>query len=57
MLCVVPNELRDAINKKVDAFILQYPDQKDNRENIYKDMLSVFNSQGVIPGIALKEDK
>ena len=46
---IVPNELRDAINRKLDAAIEQVPDAKKGREVFYEHLLGYYDEHGIIP--------
>jgi len=50
MFVVVPNELRDAINVKLDAALAGHPEatEKDRRV-LYGQLLSYFNEHGCLP--------
>ena len=54
MMVIVLNDLRDAINAKIDAEIAKLPaDQRQKaencREHMYHQLLSHFNELGAIP--------
>lgn len=46
MLVVVPNYLRDAINTKIDAAIIEYPPIEAERERLFGELLVVYNNYG-----------
>jgi hypothetical protein len=53
-MVIVPNDLRDAINAKIDAEIANLPeDQRQKaencREHMYHQLLSYFDDHGAIP--------
>ena len=57
-MVIVPNDLRDAINTKLDAAIAELPEpdrpfaEKD-REFLYSQLLDAFDEHGVIPDFTL----
>jgi hypothetical protein len=53
MLAIVPNSLRDAINAKLDAAFVQWPDAVKDREELYRQLLGYFNEYGVVPDFSL----
>ena len=53
MLVIVPDSLRDAINKKLDAALAECPDAEKDREHLYGQLLDYFNEHGVIPDFTL----
>ena len=54
-MVIVPNELRDAINKKLDEKSegLIYPES--DRELMYNQLLDYYDNHGVIPDFDLKQ--
>lgn len=56
MRCViVPNELRDAIHKKIDEAAVGLPPAfEENREAIYQTVLEYYDEHGVIPDFKLQ---
>jgi len=54
-LCIVPNDLSDAIYKKIDEQLVDHPALVKHREEIYKDLLSYFDEYGKIPNFSLQE--
>jgi len=54
-LCIVPNDLRDAIYKKIDEQLVDRPALVEHRESIYLDLLNYFDEHGVIPDFSLQE--
>jgi len=58
MLVIVPNDLRDAINVKLDAALADMPDAERDRDALYQQILAHFNERGVIPDFSIvpKED-
>ena len=42
-MVVVPNSLRDAIMKKLDAEIAKHPDAEKDREVLYSQLLGYFD--------------
>ena len=51
MTVIVPNVLRDAIKKRIDAFVGENPEAEKDRENIYADMLAAYNHYGELPDL------
>lgn len=56
MFIIVPNEVRDAINAKLDAAFLVCPDAAKDREILYNQLLSDYNENGTIPDFELKKN-
>ena len=52
-LVIVPNSLRDAIYRKVDAAIEKAPAAAPDREFFYGKILEYFNEHGEIPDFEL----
>ena len=52
-MVVVPNSLRDAIYAKIDPQLEKLPELKDQRENIYGELLAYYDEHGVIPDFEL----
>lgn len=55
MLVIVPNSLRDAINKKLDEALEACPEAEVDRKGFYNFILSHFNEHGVIPEFTLSK--
>jgi hypothetical protein len=55
MFFVVPNELRDAINAKLDVAIVACPGAAKDRDELYGYLLGYFNEHGVIPDFSLQK--
>ena len=53
MFVIVPNYVSEAIYKKVDVQLEKNPHLKEQRENIYNDILKYFNEHGKIPDFEL----
>lgn len=53
MLVIVPNELSEAIYRKVDLAIAECPELSSERENIYRDVLAYYDKHGVIPDFSV----
>lgn len=54
MTCViVPNYLRDAIYRKIDAELTKYPEATPDRECFYSQLLDYFNEHGEIPDFSI----
>lgn len=51
---IVPNFVRDAINRKLDEMIAAEPLAAKDREYLYSQLLAYFSEYGVIPEFALK---
>lgn len=54
MLVIVPNCLRDEINKAIDAALVDHPDAAADREMFFDTLLSYFNEHGHIPQFKLE---
>lgn len=54
-LVIVPNELRDAINQKLDAALAKYPEAAQGREELYSQLLSYFDEHGALPDFTLRK--
>ena len=59
MIVIVPNELRDAINRALDCALEDCPEAERDRESLYHQLLEYFDEHGSIPEfkIAKAEDK
>lgn len=53
MLMIVPNYLRDEINRRLDTEIAKHPDAEKDREVLYGMLLDHVNETGVIPDFTL----
>jgi hypothetical protein len=53
MFWVVPNELSDEINRRLDEQIALVPDAEKDRDVLYHGLLTYFNEHGVIPDFSL----
>lgn len=50
MLVVVPNEVRDAINVKLDAALAKWPNiGPREREVLFREILAIYDEQGTVP--------
>ena len=49
MFRIVPNEVRDAINKKLDDALKEFPEAECEREHLYVQLLDYFDMTGQIP--------
>lgn len=50
MMLIVPNELRDAINRKLDEALKEWPAATEqDRDVLYHELLNYFNETGEIP--------
>lgn len=54
MIVLVPNYVSNAIYKKVDVELAKVPKLKDQRENIFTELLEHFNRTGEIPDFHIK---
>jgi hypothetical protein len=52
-MVIVPNDIRDAINAKLDAAILAVPDAAKDRDALYEQLLDYFDQHGVVPDFTL----
>jgi hypothetical protein len=52
-IVIVPDALRDAINKKLDAAITMCPDAIKDRDIFYHQLLEYFDIFGELPDIEL----
>ena len=55
MIYIIPNELRDKINKKLDEAIKKVPAAEKNREYLYNSLLTYYNEHGIVPDFDLKK--
>ena len=55
MIVIVPNVLRDAINKKLDAAFVKVPEAEKDREVLYNQLLTYYDEHGVVPDFTIKE--
>ena len=55
MIVVVPNELHDCIRAAIVGALNGRPCSDDDREILYRQILSYFNEHGFIPDFSLKE--
>lgn len=53
MMVIVPDVLRDAINAKLDAALLEHPDAAVDRDIYYHTLLRYFDEHGEIPEFSL----
>jgi len=54
MRCAIdPNYLRDAINEKLDKAISECPSAESERENLFNQLLEIFDETGNIPDFTL----
>ena len=53
MIVIVPNELRDAINEKLNAAIEEHKDAEQDRDLLFSQLLWHFNKYGTIPEFTL----
>lgn len=52
---IVPNELRDAINAKLDAAIRDYPESEKDRECLYRELLAFYDEHGYLPEFTIEK--
>lgn len=55
-MVIVPDSLRDAINKKLDIAFAACPEAAKDREIFYHQLLSYFDEHGVIPDFELSRN-
>jgi len=55
-MVIVPNELRDAINAKLDAAITACPDAANDRDALYNQLLAYFDEHGEVPDFDLAKN-
>lgn len=53
MISIVPNEVSEAIYKKVDQVLETRPELKGDRENIFRFILEHYDKFGEIPDFQL----
>lgn len=57
MLVIVPNELSDEINRRLDSAIASCPGAEVERSQLYDQLVSYFNDHGVIPDFSITTSK
>lgn len=59
MMVIVPNTLRDSINRVLDAALAECPGAALDRELFFDELLNYFNEYGVVPefSFAKRDDK
>lgn len=55
MLTIVPNHVRDSINKKLDEVFREQPKAAKDREFFYHQLLEYYDKNGVIPDFELQK--
>jgi hypothetical protein len=55
MILVVPNNLRDRINQKLDEAISGCPEAEKDRDDLFHQILDYFDKYGIIPDFTLSE--
>ena len=55
MLVIVPNALRDAIDRMLDEEIEKTPDAEKDRDTLKRELLWYFNEHGVLPRFTLRK--
>ena len=53
MIVIIPNELADAINAKLDIAIAKVPAANEDRETLYQQLVDYFYHHGIIPDFEL----
>ena len=53
MFYVVPNHLRDELQKRLDAQIVLHPDAEKDRDFLYSQLLEYVNEHGAVPDFSL----
>jgi hypothetical protein len=54
-MVIVPDVLRSAIDRKLDAAIAETPDAERDREVLFRQLLSFFDEHGYIPDFSLRK--
>ena len=54
-IVIVPNALRDAIYRKLDAAIAENPDAETGREQMFGQLLDFYDEHGYIPEFRLEK--
>ena len=52
-IVIVPNTLRDAINKKIDSALTDCPEAAPDRDIFYQTILNYFDEHGELPDFKL----
>jgi len=55
-MVIVPNELRDAINAKLDTAIADCPDAAKDRDALFKQLLAYYDEHGEVPDFDLAKN-
>ena len=55
-MIIVPNELRDEINAKLDAAIEECPGASKDRDALYNQLLEYFDEHGELPEFEIKKN-
>ena len=55
MFIILPDGVKDEINRRVDAFLEDHPDREIDRDELYDEMIQFFGHRGQIPEITLRE--
>lgn len=53
-LVIVPDTLRENINKALDAEIAKWPDAEKEREMLYRQLITFFSVHGYLPEFSLE---
>lgn len=53
MIAVIPNELSNAINKKLDAAFEDFPEAEKDRDGLFRQLLYYFDEHGILPDFKL----
>ena len=54
-IVIVPNQLRDLIQAKLDEQIVLHPAAEADREELYSQLLGFFNEYGYVPDFELSK--
>ena len=54
MLVVVPDYVRDDINRILDAALVECPEAAGNREVLYGQLLAYFDDNGNLPDFSIQ---
>lgn len=52
---IVPNELRDEINSRLDAAIAEHPEAEKDRDELESMLLGYYDEHGIIPDFSLRK--
>jgi hypothetical protein len=55
---VVPNSLSSAINQKLDEALVGFPDiSEEDRDQLYRQLLSEFDERGLVPDFSIEKNE